>query len=345
MPNRTLTNKVAPAYKVHALVTYLQERGVSPVRILHGTGLGEVELDSVSTRVSQAQQVTVFRNAMRCCPDPALALLAGRRLQITSYGYYGYGLLSSPTLREALLFSTKYQPTVLRTVSMQLVEERETARFVLQDLLQIPDVALFNMEFQLAVILAIFRDMMSTDFRFSEARLAYPAPAHAQHYSEILECPVRFDCDSTEYRFPAGLLAVEMPRRNPIAREMALRLCDQALTEADASQQFSFRVRRMLLESMGNFPSIDEAASHLNMCSRTLRRKLSAEGASFQRLLDQVRQGLAMGYLRQADMTTEEIADRLDYGNAANFRHAFKRWTGSTPGAYRQHLRSQAVSE
>ncbi|MNG08999.1 Bacterial regulatory helix-turn-helix protein, AraC family [compost metagenome] len=34
-------------------------------------------------------------------------------------------------------------------------------------------------------------------------------------------------------------------------------------------------------------------------------------------------------------MTTEEIAERLNYSDAANFRHAFKRWTGRSPKEYR----------
>jgi AraC-like DNA-binding protein len=34
-------------------------------------------------------------------------------------------------------------------------------------------------------------------------------------------------------------------------------------------------------------------------------------------------------------MTNEEIAARLDYSDAANFRHAFARWTRKSPSAFR----------
>jgi AraC-like DNA-binding protein len=39
--------------------------------------------------------------------------------------------------------------------------------------------------------------------------------------------------------------------------------------------------------------------------------------------------------LRRTRMTTEDIASRLGYRDAANFRHAFVRWTGKTPHEYR----------
>ena len=32
------------------------------------------------------------------------------------------------------------------------------------------------------------------------------------------------------------------------------------------------------------------------------------------------------------------IAERLGYANAPNFERAFKRWTGQSPGAYRDAL-------
>jgi AraC-like DNA-binding protein len=44
---------------------------------------------------------------------------------------------------------------------------------------------------------------------------------------------------------------------------------------------------------------------------------------------------LAIEYLRNTEMTNEEIAARLDYSDAANFRHAFARWTRKSPSAFR----------
>jgi AraC-like DNA-binding protein len=38
-------------------------------------------------------------------------------------------------------------------------------------------------------------------------------------------------------------------------------------------------------------------------------------------------------------MTNEEIAAQLGYSDAANFRHAFIRWTGKRPSDYRRYER------
>jgi AraC-like DNA-binding protein len=51
--------------------------------------------------------------------------------------------------------------------------------------------------------------------------------------------------------------------------------------------------------------------------------------------LAEVRMRLAIEYLRKTQMTNEEIASRLGYSEAANFRHAFARWTRKSPSAFR----------
>ncbi|MGB6055137.1 MAG: helix-turn-helix transcriptional regulator [Burkholderiaceae bacterium] len=89
------------------------------------------------------------------------------------------------------------------------------------------------------------------------------------------------------------------------------------------------------MQSPGRFPEIDAVARQLHMTGRTLRRKLQAQGVSYQSILTDVRRQLALGYLRKTRMSVEDIAAALGFSDAANFRHAFKKWTGRTPGEYR----------
>jgi len=81
--------------------------------------------------------------------------------------------------------------------------------------------------------------------------------------------------------------------------------------------------------------SVVRVADAMNMSVRTLRRKLSEENTSFRALVDQLRMTMAVSYLRDTDLTVEEIAASLGFSDAANFRHAFRRWTKAAPGEFR----------
>ena len=55
----------------------------------------------------------------------------------------------------------------------------------------------------------------------------------------------------------------------------------------------------------------------------------------FRELVDRVRHQEACELLVDADTPIVDIAHRLGYSEAANFNHAFRRWTGSSPSRYR----------
>jgi AraC-like DNA-binding protein len=84
--------------------------------------------------------------------------------------------------------------------------------------------------------------------------------------------------------------------------------------------------------------SLDDIAKRLALSERTLRRRLRALGTSYNKILQDVRSSMAKEWLRDSDLTMESIAWNLGYTETANFRHAFKRWTGQSPQAFRRQL-------
>lgn len=113
------------------------------------------------------------------------------------------------------------------------------------------------------------------------------------------------------------------------------RTCDELLGELQSAAGTAAQVSALLMRSPGQFPDIETVAAQLHTTSRTLRRRLQAEETSFQQVLDEVRRRLALEYLQNTTMSTDSIAASLGFSDTANFRHAFKRWTGRSPGSYR----------
>jgi AraC-like DNA-binding protein len=71
------------------------------------------------------------------------------------------------------------------------------------------------------------------------------------------------------------------------------------------------------------------------MSSRTLQRKLSAEGTHYTTLLSDVRLELALHYIENTSLSLDQIAYELSYTEARSFYRSFKQWTGRTAGSYR----------
>lgn len=108
---------------------------------------------------------------------------------------------------------------------------------------------------------------------------------------------------------------------------LASRRRDQGLVE---------RIRGLLRDLDRHVPDFGEVASEMAMSQRTLRRRLNELDTSYGEILRDVRLRRAAECLLDPTLTVDGIAERLGYTEAANFRHAFRRWVGCSPQDFRR---------
>jgi AraC-like DNA-binding protein len=80
---------------------------------------------------------------------------------------------------------------------------------------------------------------------------------------------------------------------------------------------------------------VETIARSMGQSRQTLYRKLKAEGVSYEQVLDGLRRRLSFDYLGDRRLSVNETAYLLGFSDPASFSHAFKRWTGLSPRAWR----------
>ena len=111
------------------------------------------------------------------------------------------------------------------------------------------------------------------------------------------------------------------------------------LYEMERDDSFAAKVRSALTELLpGGAGTVDDVAVKLGVSKRTLQRKLTDENTSFQKQLNGTREILAKHYIRNTDMSSDEIAFLLGYQEINSFLRAFNLWTGMSISEYRQSL-------
>lgn len=346
-PTPNLVQRVHLIRRIAAVVDVLEEEGISASRALVETGLEAADLRSSDTRVSYRQVEIVFRNATRLTRDPTIAFRAGQRMHVFTYGMFGYALLSSPTRVDGIKLAIKYSRHLGMVVDVAFSRDDDTATYILTALLSrnsTKDVHRFALEFAFATCLTFSTDVYGPPFKFSCLRAAYPAPPHLDLYQSFFGCPVLFEQAGNEMEFDAGWIDHPMVQSDPAATALAAGMCEPLLDDVNREGGIAADLRRAMIARPGWFPSIEAMAAEMSVHPRTLRRKLEAEQITYRRVIDEVRMKLAIEYLRRTEMTNEEIAARLDYSDAANFRHAFARWTRKSPSAFRRQKDDAAVA-
>ena len=149
---------------------------------------------------------------------------------------------------------------------------------------------------------------------------------------------VRFDRPANRLVFPAAALATPLRTADPVALQLARAQCERELA-AMVDAGLAGRVRAALLAEPSGFPSVTAVARRLHLSTRTLKRKLADQGTTYSELLDGARRERALLLLDNRELSLAEVAARVGYTEVPNFTRAFRKWTRTTPAAYRARPR------
>lgn len=146
--------------------------------------------------------------------------------------------------------------------------------------------------------------------------------------------------DRTRIEVGASRFAVVFPA-DDLARSMSggRDAAAQALTEPRIEQTLAPRIETVLDALRVDFlPTMDVLADLFNVSPRSMQRQLSEEGMTFFDVVDNWRCARALRLMANPNVTVQEICGRLRYSHPSHFIRAFKRWAGTTPGAFRDSL-------
>jgi AraC-like DNA-binding protein len=103
-------------------------------------------------------------------------------------------------------------------------------------------------------------------------------------------------------------------------------------------------LRAVIRRELKAGPRVERVAAQLCMSTRTLQRRLSADGTSFQRLVEEVRHEYARTLLIDSREPIKVIASLLGYSDTRAFTRAYKRAMGETPVKTRLAARGSPVA-
>ncbi|MFF2552816.1 AraC family transcriptional regulator [Nocardia sp. NPDC058058] len=334
---------------VALMVGFAAEHGVAAGRMLQGSGLTEKVLADPDAQIDAHTELAVIRNLVRELGDrPSLGLELGRRYRITTFGIFGFACVSSPTLGEAIAFALRYLE--LSFTFCIPVARWQPGEFVarIHDERVPADVRRFLVERDVTAMHQMLCDLLGHRVELVRAEFDFPAPDDTAPYLEIYGLLPSFDRPHNLFTMDPAVLERPLPQANEHTLAMCLAQCRELVSRRRARTGIAADVRELLVPRGGadGFaapPGIDSVARDLNMSTRTLRRHLDTAGTSYRQLLDEVRRALAEEMLTATPLSVSDVAIRLGYAEASTFIHAFKRWTGTTPSAYRRGALSPAV--
>ena len=313
------------------------DHGVPAEVCLRGSGLRVEQFGNPSVETTAEQELVVIGNLLEALDDAeGLGLEAGARYHLTTYGIWGFTLISSPTLRSAIDVGLRYLDLTFAFTRIEMHESDDDMRFRVD----VPDVPLrlrrFVVEREFAGIQLIMRELLASPVRILGASFVFPPPKRLDRYVEVFGIAPEFDASENALLCDRSLLDDPLPQANDYTAALAQAQCVELLQRRRARTGLAGQVRGLLVARPADPPSAETVAQQLHMSPRTLRQRLAGEGTSFRELLDEIRERLAEEMLIAGGLTVAQTAERLGYVELSSFSQAFRRWKGMGPRAYRQ---------
>jgi AraC-like DNA-binding protein len=317
---------------VRALISSARGCGLQPRPLLESAGVDEALVSDRDARVPTASYLRLFELAAAQSNDASFGARVAQAIDGAAFGLLGFVVASAPNLREALTRFARYSRLLCDELSVTLVDRGDESDIVyaMNEQPYVP--ALLEM----AMVHMVFTARRGTRNAFAPIALEFRHHGVPRDLPDLVHAPVSFEAREDAVRCRRASLELPLRGHNAtllsILEAHAAEVLETLPNESDLIGRARQITRALLPEGE---PSLEAVAERLGLGSRTLQRRLRGAGVTFRTLVDEVRRDCALAQLERSDTSVAEVAFSLGFSDPSAFTHAFRRWTGRTPGQRR----------
>ena len=276
--------------------------------------------------------------AAECSGNPDIGLFNPDAPRPVHYGLVGYAMMSSPDLETGLARLIRYNAVVssASTISFEPAKGGKWAR-----------VELFGNEtptprqrydYMALILLTFCRWVLGRPIKPLAVAFMHRPPASLAAYDAAFGAPLQFDAPFSGLLISSADLASRLTTAVPELADVHDRVAWEAMRRLEQAE-ISRRAREAVVRCLPDgAPSRSTIAAALCMSDHTFQRRLTSEGTSFSKLVDETRRELVQHHLADTRLSCSEIAYLVGYSDQSTFFRATHRWFGESPGEYRARV-------
>lgn len=192
------------------------------------------------------------------------------------------------------------------------------------------------LEFTVAILASRLRYLTGAAIALLRVGLPVPKPGTDEVRTRLLDTAIVYGYPTATLHVSAASWALPLLRADPYLHATLRRMAEQLHVSGPDDSELERALRMRLRDALANGHATPaRLAQLLGMSERTLQRRLAEGGRSFSAVVEDFRRDEAARLLADPRHTLVQVANRLGYAEQTSFTRAFRRWTGTTPRAWR----------
>ena len=309
--------------------------GIALDPLLKQAGLAHHQIKDPRSAIKVRDQVNFLNIAAVALEDDLLGFHLAQTADLRELGLLYYVLASSETLIDALQRAARYSSIVNEGISLKCIDGKSVGiSFHCVGIGRHLDA--HQIECTMTLVVRICRQLTGLRLLPDRVRLMHHRPRNKE-FARFFGDDIEFGATADDLTFSNNIRQSPVVSADPHLNELLISYCEEAISYRPKTRaSFRSRVENVIATLLPHGKAhASEIAHELGVSQRTFARRLSEEGLTFSELLDSLRSDLANRHLADRDLAISQIAWLLGYSDVGAFSHAFKRWTGKTPGQAR----------
>lgn len=322
-------------------IAALDKMGLDPHALMAQAQISQIQLMNPIGRVPVIKELYFWKLAAEKSANPQIALRMAEHVPFGTFPLLEYIGASSQSLYQALVFFNKYAGFIYGGWRPSLSEDSAGIRFELGTEGD-PEEFRYTNEFGFAVMVKRFKHFSERDLPVHSVHFRHSLMGDPEEYKKVFGDTVKFDQEEDSILFDAAIKEIPCKRSDHFMLSSLLNLAEKFLHQLDSKSdgtqnELIGKIKSAISKHLPlGEPQADSIAKTVAMSTRTLQRKLEAQGTSLNRLVTQVRKEMASKLLKDRNLSYEEIALTLGYSTLSAFNRAFKQWFKMSPSEFRK---------
>lgn len=322
------------------LVAIAVKKGAGAEDLASRAGVSLADLEDQDNRIAMPNYIALMRAAKELTGDSAIALHYGEEVDLGELSIAGLIMNASETMGAAFVQMNRFGRLAIEVEGVAPGGSRFRNVADARGLWLVDDRTNPNDFPELTEV--TFARMCCHPRRFLprphflEVHVTHPEPSHRAEYDRIFQCPVVFNAEWNAWRGDPELATHRIPLHSRYVFGVLSEKAEALLKELETSKSTRGRVESLLMPILHTGEiGMDAIAAKMAVSRQTLFRRLKAEEATFEKVLDDLRHRLSLHYLSGRKASVNETAYLVGFSDPAAFSRAFKRWTGRSPSEFR----------